>query len=429
MRNGAGTYNLPQAPFTPGTVISSTAVNSNFSDIANALTQSLANDGQTVPTANLPMGTYRHTGVGNAVARTDYAAMGQVQDGAGIWCGTAGGTANALTLTPSPAIAAYAAGQVFRFTAGAAANTGATTVAVSGLAATAIQANGAALTGGEIAANRQYSVLYDGAAFQLQAFAPSLPASDSITTAMLQNDAVTNAKLANMAANTVKVRAANSSGDPSDLALSASQLLGRGSTGDVAAITLGTGLSMSGATLNGTAAGIVFISAQTASNVATIDFTSGIDSTYDEYEIHFDAVVPATNSVEFIGRVSTNAGSTWESANYRSGGGRVVAGNAWALDGTRTDGLQLSSIAGNNPVTNAATDGGMSGVLKFWPNNANGKKNITVDTAYFSSVQVTRFWGVGQWNGANTVLNGFRFLMSSGNISTGNFRLYGVRRV
>jgi hypothetical protein len=181
-RNGVGVYSLPQAPFVAGTVISSTAVNSDFSDIANALTQSLAKDGQTVPTANLPMGTYRHTGVGNAVARTEYAAMGQVQDGAGIWCGTAGGTANALTLTPTPAITAYAAGQVFRFTAGASPNSGATTVAVSGLTAQAIQASGAALTSGQIAAGRQYQVVYDGTNFQLSAIsaAPGTTASSLV---------------------------------------------------------------------------------------------------------------------------------------------------------------------------------------------------------------------------------------------------------
>lgn len=174
-RNGSGTYSLPEAAFVYDTVIDETAVNSNFSDIASALTASIAKDGQTTPSANLPMGTYRHTGVGNAVSRTDYAAMGQVQDGAGIWCGTAGGTADALTLTPSPAITAYAAGQRFDFKAGAAANTGAVTFAISGLSAIAGQVNGAACSGAEISANQWYRItLSDASTAQIERIGESI---------------------------------------------------------------------------------------------------------------------------------------------------------------------------------------------------------------------------------------------------------------
>jgi hypothetical protein len=52
-RNNSGTYSLPQAPFTPGTVISSAAVNSDFADIATALTGSIASNGVTPITGQL----------------------------------------------------------------------------------------------------------------------------------------------------------------------------------------------------------------------------------------------------------------------------------------------------------------------------------------------------------------------------------------
>ena len=138
-------------------------------DFAAGLTQSLSKDGQTTPTAALPMAGFSHTGVGNATARNHYAAAGQVQDSSFIWCGTAGGTKNALTLTPSPAITAYAAGQLFRFKAGAAASDDAATVAISGLASPkAIELNNAALSAAVfIEANKYYEILYDGTAFQI----------------------------------------------------------------------------------------------------------------------------------------------------------------------------------------------------------------------------------------------------------------------
>lgn len=54
-RNGSGTFTLAQPPFVPQTPISSSAVNSDLSDIASALTGSLARDGQGGMTAELPL--------------------------------------------------------------------------------------------------------------------------------------------------------------------------------------------------------------------------------------------------------------------------------------------------------------------------------------------------------------------------------------
>ena len=56
-RNGSGIYQLPAGqPVVTGTIISSTTFNTLTTDLANALTTSLATDGQTAMSANLPMG-------------------------------------------------------------------------------------------------------------------------------------------------------------------------------------------------------------------------------------------------------------------------------------------------------------------------------------------------------------------------------------
>ena len=55
-RNGAGVYSLPAGnPVVTGTSISSTWANNTLTDIATALTNSLASDGQTPATGNLDM--------------------------------------------------------------------------------------------------------------------------------------------------------------------------------------------------------------------------------------------------------------------------------------------------------------------------------------------------------------------------------------
>lgn len=167
-RDGNGSYSLPQPAFVSGTTISSAAVNSDLSDIANALTQSVSRDGQTPITGNQPMSGYRHTGVGNAASRTDYAAAGQVQDGALIWGGTAGGTTTALTISTTPATTAYAAGQTFSFLMGASPNGGATTLNVNSLGAkSVVKPGGAALGASELPANTLVHVIYDGTNFIL----------------------------------------------------------------------------------------------------------------------------------------------------------------------------------------------------------------------------------------------------------------------
>lgn len=118
--------------------------------MATGLSTCLTKDGQTTVTANLPMANFRHTGVGNATARTDYAAAGQVQDGKLNWV-AAGGTSDAITATYSPAITALVDGQICCVRAGAANTTTTPTFSPNTLTARTITKNGnQALVAGDI---------------------------------------------------------------------------------------------------------------------------------------------------------------------------------------------------------------------------------------------------------------------------------------
>ena len=180
-RNGSGTYVLPAGnPVVTGSVISSTWANSTFSDVASALTGSIAADGQTNPTAALTMSGFIHTNVGNATLRNHYAAAGQVQDGTFQYLTSISGT-NTILATASLGMSAYVAGQVFRFIA-AGANTGAVTLNVNSIGGIAVNKNGTvALSAGDIVSGSIVEVVYDGTRFQLNGSAELLSSDNTWT--------------------------------------------------------------------------------------------------------------------------------------------------------------------------------------------------------------------------------------------------------
>lgn len=185
-RNGSGVYSASVSggiyPASANTLIESAKLNALIADMATALTESIARDGQTTITGNIPMSNFKHTGLGAGSAATDSARLGQVQDGSTQWCGTAGGTADALTLTPSPAITAYAAGQRFVFKSGTSANTGAATINVSSVGAITLEKNGAALAAGDVAISQWYEVILSSATVaQLQEIGGASLASPAFT--------------------------------------------------------------------------------------------------------------------------------------------------------------------------------------------------------------------------------------------------------
>jgi hypothetical protein len=140
--------------------------------------------------------------------------------------------------------------------------------------------------------------------------------------AQIATNAVALNKIANVGANIVLARAAATTGNVGEVAIGASQLLGRGSTGDIAAITLGTNLSMSGTTLNASGGG-------GATNLAWDAATSTVTS-----DTGTDATLTAFNSTQ-AGLAPASGGGT---TNFlRADGTWAAAGGGGISDGDKGD--------------------------------------------------------------------------------------------
>lgn len=178
--------------------------------------------------------------------------------------------------------------------------------------------------------------------------------------------------------------------------------------------------------------GLVCIAVASASSVSSVDFTTGIDSTYDEYEFHFQNVIPSSGGgPNFLLRTSANSGSSyaatsgdysWSSMyNYSNGPSPIQS------DGNATStGLLIDSSLG---VTGNTAAGGISGVVRLInPAGTASVKHFIWDANNQNSSTVSlQIRATGSRN-STAVVNAVRFIFSSGNIASGLFKLYGLRK-
>src|SRR6185437_3085939 len=183
--NGSGTFNRVYswvADAAAGLDISSSRMDEDTDDLASSgFGNCLTRDGQGQATANLPMAGFRHTGAGLAVATTDYATLGQAQSGLSNWTAAAG-SADVITATYTPAIAALTDGLVLHFRAAATNLTTTPTFSPNGLTAKQIAKFGQSASGfeplspGDIVAVAEVIVRYNaGQSVWMMVNPPGIP--------------------------------------------------------------------------------------------------------------------------------------------------------------------------------------------------------------------------------------------------------------
>ena len=176
--------------------------------------------------------------------------------------------------------------------------------------------------------------------------------------------------------------------------------------------------------------GMKLISSQTASNSASISFTTGIDSTYKEYQFWFVDIHPATDGVNFTFQTSTDSGS-----NY----GVTLTSTAFIAyhneAGTDT-GLvyypsrDLAQSTSFQPLCSSiGNDNDQSGIGTlnlFNPSSTTYVKHFISNTCTYTGGDYNENIFYGGYFNTTSAINAVQFKMSSGNIDTGTILMYGI---
>ena len=260
--NGSGTFliNSTGQPVVANTVISATVFNALTADLATGLTNCITKDGQSTPTANIPMGSNKITGLANGTLVNDAATLGQVQSTAAKLIGSISGVDTVLGIM-SPTLTAYAAGQLFYYIA-AGANTGAVTLNIDGLGAKAVTRDGStALAAGDINSGEIVVVIYDGTRFQM------INAANSFGNTTI-NGTLTVTGNTTLGAN-VSIASALAVGGKADLPNVSAALM-------VAAVGIITDLRASGASISSANAGTAIINSLQATGASVASMNANV---------------------------------------------------------------------------------------------------------------------------------------------------------
>lgn len=191
-------------------------------------------------------------------------------------------------------------------------------------------------------------------------------------------------------------------------------------TAGQALVSNGAGALPTFQTVSGVGGSLTFLGSATASASATIDFANLLSATYDNYLIVAEGVLPATNAVTTQCRVGTGAGPTYQTSSY-SGNGYGYAGAGSYASGT---GAMDLNIASRTSSTASRVGGG-----QVWIKNSQAATDKVINSNWQnwdSSGSNDNITMLGARWQSSTVLTSFRFLMSSGNISSGIYKLYGI---
>jgi len=194
-----------------------------------------------------------------------------------------------------------------------------------------------------------------------------------------------------------------------------------------------TNASVSAVTSFANASGgtLILLSTQTASASATISFTTGLDSTYDEYIFKFIDIHPASDNVEFQFNMSTDSGSNYNVTKtttafriYHDEGDTATALEYHAASDLAQSTAYQRLMLG---MGSDADQNGCGTMSLFNPSSTTYVKHFISNFNDYFNEDFSYGSFVAGYGNTTSAVNAVRFQMSSGNFD-GIIKLYGLKK-
>lgn len=251
---------------------------------------------------------------------------------------------------------------------------------------------------------------------------------------------VTNADLADMAQSTIKGRAAGAgTGSPQDLTATQATAILNGFTGDsgsggvkglVPAPSAGDAaankfLNADG-TFKATNQGLTLLTSGNTSSASSLDLVLTSYTAYRGIRIVLQNLVPVTDATFLNILFSTDGGTSWLGSNYNYAFWMIAdnAGNV-SIAGSAQAQIRATSTNANCLLSNAAGEGYSAEFELIAQTNTSYYPKMYGKIAYFSSNAFGTYCYGGGMNEATNDVDAIRFIISSGNISTVDYAVYG----
>jgi hypothetical protein len=177
--------------------------------------------------------------------------------------------------------------------------------------------------------------------------------------------------------------------------------------------------------------GMKLISTQTASNSASISFTTGIDSTYKEYQFYFIDIHARTDGTTFHFNMSTDSGSNYNVTKTTTffvgfhNESDTGAGLAYTAGEDLAQSTSFQNLSEANNMSSDADHALVGSMSLFNPASTTYVKHFisNINFSHAGDYQLNSY--IAGYGNTTSAVNAVQFKMSSGNMD-GTILLYGI---